>query len=220
MTAELERLQRIDACALSDALDALELPGAVLGLAPLTVRRKVVGRVMTVDLGPASGPMAGSRHLGTAAIEACGRGDVIVVAAHGRLDAGAWGGVLSVAAATNGIEGIVLDGACRDIDECTDLELPVFGRAGVTRTARGRVVEVGWNCAVDVCGVEVRPGDWVLADGSGVVFVPSAQLQYVLVKAEQITEREAVMSARIRAGEPVSQVLSGSYETMLTGTQE
>lgn len=204
----------LDSCALSDALDRLGLPPAVLGLRALTVPRRLAGRVVTVELGPAGGQSSG-RHLGTAAIEASGPGDVIVVAAGGRTDAAGWGGVLSFAAVTRGVAGVIVDGACRDVDEALALDFPAYGRAGVSRTARGRLVEVAWNRPVEIAGVAVAPGDSVLADGSGVVFLPAARAGEAVAAARDIAAREAAMVERIRAGEPVSQVMAGDYENML-----
>jgi len=212
---QVARLARLDACAVSDALDSLGLAGAALGLHALTGARPVAGRVLTVDLRPAGDGPSGGRHLGTAAIEAAASGEVIVVGAGGRTDAGGWGGVLSLAAVTRGVAGVVVDGACRDVDEAREYGLAVYARAGVPRTARGRLREVAWNTPVEVAGVTVRPGDAVIADGSGVVFVPAAEAGPVLAKAESIAAREARMAARIRAGEPVSQVMSADYENML-----
>src|SRR5579875_2982997 len=81
-----ERLSRLDTCAVSDALDRLGMPGVVLGLRPMTVIRRVAGRVITSELGPVDGRVS-TRHLGTAAIDAATPGDVIVMAHKGRLDA-------------------------------------------------------------------------------------------------------------------------------------
>jgi regulator of RNase E activity RraA len=61
----------------------------------------------------------------------------------------------------------------------------------------------------------VDTGDLVLADRSGVVFVPAAIAEDVIAKAETIATREAAMARRIAEGHPVSQVMSGDYETML-----
>jgi 4-hydroxy-4-methyl-2-oxoglutarate aldolase len=222
----VDRLAALDSCACSDALDRLGLPGAALGLRPLTVPRRVAGTVITVELSPAaqaaqaapsglSEPGRGRRHLGTAAIEAARPGHVIVVAAGGRTGAAGWGGVLSLAASVRGVGGVIVDGACRDVDEAAGLGLPVYARAGVPLTARGRLAETAWNGPVEVCGVPVRPGDLVVADGSGVVFIPAARAGEVLAAAAEIAAREAAMADRIRAGEPVSRVMSADYEQML-----
>ncbi|HEY7324027.1 MAG TPA: hypothetical protein VH520_04300 [Streptosporangiaceae bacterium] len=219
--ALLARLATLDSCACSDALDRLGLAGVASGLRALTVTRRVTGRVITVALEPAGSAVAsGGRHLGTAAIEAAQPGDVIVVAAGGRVDAAGWGGVLSLAATMRGVRGVIVDGACRDVDESTTLGLPVYARAAIPATARGRQAEVGWNTPVEVAGIAVVPGDLVVADGSGVVFVPASRATDVIATAEQIAAREAAMARRLRAGEPASAVLSADYEQMLTARKE
>lgn len=210
-----ERLTALDSCACSDAMDSLGIAGVADGLRPLTVPRKVTGPVLTVELGPVSSSAGGGRHLGTAAIEAALPGDVIVVAAGGRVDAAGWGGVLSLAAMTQRVSGVIVDGACRDVDESAELGLPVYARAAVPATARGRHAEVAWNTPVEVAGVHVEPGDLVIADGSGVVFLPADHVAEIITAAEDIMAREAEMAARIRAGEPVSRVMSADYEHML-----
>jgi 4-hydroxy-4-methyl-2-oxoglutarate aldolase len=66
-----------------------------------------------------------------------------------------------------------------------------------------------------LAGVQVRPGDVVMADGSGVVVIPAADVGRVVQAAERIAGREATMAARLREGVPVSQVLGEQYEDML-----
>lgn len=219
--ALLARLAALDSCACSDAMDRLGLAGVAHGLRSLTVARRVTGRVITVALGPAGSATAGGgRHLGTAAIEAAQPGDVIVVAAGGRVDAAGWGGVLSLAATMRGVRGVIVDGACRDVDDAATLGLPVYALAAVPATARGRQAEIGWNTPVQVAGIAVVPGDLVVADGSGVVFVPAGRAADVIAAAEQIAAKEAAMARRLRAGEPASAVLSADYEQLLTARRD
>jgi 4-hydroxy-4-methyl-2-oxoglutarate aldolase len=210
----VSRLRALDTCAVSDALDALGLTGAALGIHSVTGRHHLAGRAVTIDLVEA-GTVASPRHLGTAAIDASGPGDVIVVAHHGRPNVSGWGGVLSAGARKAGIEGVVVDGAVRDVDEATDLGLPVFALTGVPVTARGRVVERAWNVDVELAGVTVRPGDYVVADGSGVVFVPAASIDAVLDKAETIAAKERAMVARVHDGQPMVEVMGADYENLL-----
>jgi len=212
------RLAALDTCAVSDAMDKLGLSGVASGLRPVTVARRIAGRVLTVQFGPATGATA-SRHSATAAIDAAQPGDVIVVATGGRLDAAAWGGLLSLAATLRGVGGVVTDGACRDVDEAIALELPVYAVATTPLTARGRHGEVAWDVPVQVAGVTVHPGDLVLADGSGVVFLPAGQADQIVRGAEEVAAREQAMAVRIKNGEAVSAVLSADYERMLAGGQ-
>ena len=211
----IERLRKLDTCVVSDALDQLKLPGTVIGIRAVSVPRRIAGRAVTVQLTKANG-QAPRRHLCTAAVDASGPGDVIVVAHEGRVDVAGWGGILSLGATTREIEGVVIDGACRDIDESTELALPIYARATVPVTARGRIVEKSWNEPIKVGGVTVAPGDLVVADGSGVVFVAAGQAQAVIGVAETIARREAAMAEAVREGQPLAEVMNRSYEQLAT----
>lgn len=209
------RLGRLDACCVSDACDQLGLPPAVTGIAPQSTRRRIAGRVATVTLAAGMPPAGSSRHLCTSAIERAGAGDVIVVAQRTGIDAAGWGGILSNAAMVRGLAGVIVDGPARDIDEAAELAFPVYSRSTTCRTARGRVFESASGEPVTIGDVLVREGDYVLADGSGVVFVPAERIDALLDAAERINAREAAMTAAVRAGDPVSQVMGASYEQML-----
>jgi 4-hydroxy-4-methyl-2-oxoglutarate aldolase len=212
------RLLRLDSCAVSDALDKLGLRGCVTGLSPLSSTRKIAGRVHTVQLvakdkaPPASGP---PRHLGTTAIEACQSGDIIVVEQRSGIDAGSWGGILSLGAKLRGVAGVVVDGPVRDIDEARQMDFPVFGRSATARTARNRIVEIGTDIPVSIGDLTVGPGDYVLADGSAVVFLAQADAARILDAAEQIAAREAAMAKALQSGKPITEVMGADYEHML-----
>jgi len=211
----VSRLSRLDACAVSDALDKLGLAGVVTGIPRLTTDRRISGRVVTVKLEKDDGRPAASRHLGTTAIEAAQAGDVIVLEQRTGIDAACWGGNLSLAAQLRGVAGVVIDGPARDADEARSYDFTVFARSATSRTARGRIVETGTNVPIVIGDVHVSPGDYVVADGSAVVFVAAADIERVLDAAEIVADRERQMVAGLREGLPASQVMGKSYETML-----
>jgi 4-hydroxy-4-methyl-2-oxoglutarate aldolase len=211
----VSRLNRLDSCAISDALDKLGLKGAVTGLHRYSTDRRIAGRVLTVTMGPAEGRSPTTRHLCTAAIEAAAPGDVIVVEQRTGLDAACWGGNLALGAQLRGVAGVIVEGPARDIDDCRRLEFPVFAREHTSRTARGRIVEVATNETVRIGEIPVSPGDYVVADASAVVFVPQSEILRVLDAAETIVAREEAMAQALREGKPISQVMGANYETML-----
>ena len=213
----VDRLSRLDSCAVSDALDKLGLTGTVTGLHRFSTDRRISGRVVTAKLEKDDGRPAASRHLGTTAIETAQRGDVIVVEQRTGIDAAGWGGNLSLGAKLRGVAGVIVEGPARDVDEGRMHDFPVFARSHTARTARGRIVEVGTNVPISVGDVAVSPGDYVVADGSGVVFVGQADIERVLDAAEVIATRESMMVDQLRKGSPISQVMGKSYETMLKG---
>ena len=215
--ARLARLAALDACVVSDALDAAGIEGACLGLFPLWAGAQVAGRARTVLLQPLSEAASDlpTTHLGVRAIERSDAGDVIVVANEGRVEMGGWGGLLAAAAAARGVAGVVVDGACRDLDEAADRRFPVFARAAITRTARNRVFEAGTGDPVTISGVAVRELDYVRADGSGVVVVPAERIDEVLGIASKMAARERAMIAGIEAGQSFRDVLGARYESMI-----
>lgn len=210
-------LRSIDSCTISDACDALGVDAARGWLPPVWEGASVCGVARTTALepvNPASPPVA-KVHLGSRAIERAEPGDVIVVSNGGRIDMGAWGGLLSRAASIARVGGVVVDGACRDVDEARDLAFPVFALAGALLTARGRVHEVSSGEPVRLFGTTVREGDLVKADGSGVVVVPAESVRAVAGKATAIVERERLMIRGLEEGESVSLVMGRDYEDML-----
>lgn len=209
------RLSGVDACAVSDALDKLGLSGVVTGIHRFSTDRRISGRVRTVKLEPDDGRPIASRHLSTAAVEAAQAGEVIVIEQRTGIDAAGWGGNLSLGAKIRGVSGVIVEGSTRDVDEAREYDFPVFARDHTSRTARGRIVETGTNVPVRVGDVDVEPGDYVVADGSAVVFIAARDIGRVLDAAEAIVERERAMAAALREGTPISQVMGKHYETML-----
>jgi 4-hydroxy-4-methyl-2-oxoglutarate aldolase len=225
------RLRRLDACAVSDAFDRLKLSGVVAGVPRQSGAGRIAGVAVTLKLDagppPRDPPLLGSpaeppapdrpRHLGTAAIEIAGPDNVIVVEQRTGIEAGCWGGLLTLGAKVRGVAGVIADGPVRDIDEARMYDFPIFTRAVTALTARGRVVERSTNTAVTAWSVTVNPGDYVIADASAVIFIAAVDIDRVLEVAESIAAREASMARAILAGVPISKVMGGNYETMLRG---
>src|SRR5215211_8148330 len=199
LTGLAARLARLDTCGVSDALDRLGLQGAILGLRPMWPCPRIAGQVITVRLRRAEPGEHAPRHLGTAAIEAGGPGMVIVIEHHDREDAAGWGGILSLAAKVKGIEGVIVDGTCRDVDDSRDAGFPVYARAATPVTARGRIVEASMGEPIRVGDLPVQPDDFVIADWSGAVFIPATRAEEIIATAEMLAAREAQMAADVRA---------------------
>src|SRR5688500_6409709 len=83
--AIIERLAKLDTCAVSDALDSLNLKGATWGVRPQWQCPRIVGRAVTMKIKPA-GLQQSAQHLGTAPIEEAQPGDIIVIDNGGKLE--------------------------------------------------------------------------------------------------------------------------------------
>jgi 4-hydroxy-4-methyl-2-oxoglutarate aldolase len=209
------RLRRLDVCAVSDAFDRLGLTGVVTGVPQAAGSGRIAGRAVTFKVGLGEPPAGPPRHLGTTAVESAGPDNVIVVEQRSGLDAGCWGGLLTLGAKMRDVAGVVADGPVRDIDEARAYGFAVFTRRLTARTARGRVVELGANVAITFHGVRVNPGDYVIADSSGVAIIGASDIGRLLEVAEELVAKEAAMAKALMAGTPISAVMSGAYEHML-----
>jgi len=211
----VKRLARLGTCAVSDALDRLGLKGTVQGIHAVWPSGRIAGRTVTVKLKQEAPGERSEHHLGARAVDAASASDVIVIANDGRDFVSGWGGLLSLGAHLKGVRGVVVDGACRDVDESRQLGLPVFARGAVPTTARGRVIEEATNIAVQVAHVTVNPGDLVIADGSGVVFIAAGRAEEVISTAEELAATEASFAQAIRAGHSMVEAMGPAYESML-----
>jgi regulator of RNase E activity RraA len=191
--------QELSTCNLSDALDRLGLAGQVTGVLPLWAGcPKLAGPAMTMKLSPAA---ASSTVIGTLeAVQASQPGDVLVIDNGGRPGINSFGGIAAFSARRYGIQGCVIDGSTRDVDEMAALVLPVYGRGIVNTSVRGRVGFEGHSAPVGLGGVQVRPGDFVFADPNGVVVVPQEAIADTLRWARRFSQMEQSIKRDIAAG--------------------
>ncbi|MBS7653871.1 MAG: RraA family protein [Candidatus Bathyarchaeia archaeon] len=116
-----------------------------------------------------------------------GPGTVIAINSAGCINVGFWGSMIALVAKSKSVEGVVLDGGCRDIWEIQRIRFPVFCRS------RGRTEVVGRleipsenvNISILIGGVTVNPGDVIVGDDDGVVVVPRKIAHRVLERAEK-----------------------------------
>ena len=210
------RFEKLSTTNVSDAMDALGIKGSTYGIRPMMERwGKVVGRAITVKM-TAAGETKGKHHLGMKAISVAEPGDIIIIDNGGRIDTSCWGGILANSAKMKGVKAVVIDGACRDLDDCIEADFPVYARGTVVATARGRIMEQSTNEMIQFGGVQVRPGDVVMGDRSGVVVVPYEKVEEVLEKSEELFEKEENMIREILASGDVLKVDDKfGYEKML-----
>ena len=198
-----ERLARLDCCAISDALDQLDLPPSVTGLRSLAAHRRISGQVITVTLAAGKPPAdAPARHLCTSAIDRAAEGQVIVVEQRTGIECAGWGGILSNAARLRGISGVIVEGLARDVDEADEIGFTIFARGATARTARGRIHEAGTGAPIP--GRRRGRSHRRLGGGRCQRHPPSwrpTRSRAVLAAAERIAAREAEMT-KDRPGRP------------------
>lgn len=169
----LEDLRAVATPTLANALDDIGFAGVMEGLAQVGPGLRCVGRAVTVRevTGPKGtfGPEAFRvGHM----IDAAAPGDIIVVA-NGGAPVSTWGGMASYAARLKGVGGLIVDGAVRDREEIIEFAFPVFARHVVPTPGKTRISVEAIGEPIVCGGVRVRPGDVIVADGSGVVCLPA-----------------------------------------------
>jgi 3-hexulose-6-phosphate synthase/6-phospho-3-hexuloisomerase len=186
--AEIRRiLSKVSTPNLSDAMHRSgDLPGIVLQTPGL----RIVGPAVTVRTYP------GDWAKPVEAIDVAKPGDVIVVEAAGQGPA-LWGELASESCLQRKVAGIVVDGAIRDVDAIRAIGFPAASKR-VTPTA-GEPKGLGEiNVPVRLGGVAVEPGDWIVADESGVVRIPRAKAAEVANRAMDVLEHENRLREEIR----------------------
>ena len=135
---------------------------------------------------------AGDHLMLHAAIYEAAKGDILVVQG-GDVDYALAGGNVCAIAKERGIAGMVIDGAIRDVAEARDLAFPVFAR-GVIPYPAGKKVFMPLNQPIICGGAKVNDRDIIIADEEGIVVVPQADAEQVLLQAQASVQKEADMS--------------------------
>ncbi|HLN43446.1 MAG TPA: hypothetical protein VK215_13385 [Acidimicrobiales bacterium] len=119
---------------------------------------------------------------------------------------GYWGEVLTTAAESRGLAGLVIDGGVRDTAALEAHGFPVFSTTIALRGAsKARPGAVG--LPADVGGVRVSAGDWLVGDGDGVAVVPAAALEDVLRAGRARADKEDAMFVALRQGRTTVELL-------------
>jgi len=128
------------------------------------------------------------------------KGDILVVACSSENSDGAFGELLATSLKALGVKGVVLDMGCRDAAEISEMKFPLWSRAisakGTVKASVGSV-----NVPVVCAGVNVKPGDVIVADDDGVVVVDRKKAQEVARAGEEREKKEAGSRARLQKGE-------------------
>ena len=202
----------VTVAAVADAVDQITGQRGFMShdMRPRTVTARAVGRAVTVYLEPTTPEKATpslSTRESTAMIDNGNPGEVGVIVIKDGIDVAGIGGLMATAAKARGMAGVIVDGGVRDLKEVRTLGLPIYGRSVVPSSTVSRFAGVARNVPVQCAGVEVRPGDIIVADEDGVVRVPAAQAAEILKRAQEIDERETKMVPFIRLHKALSKAV-------------
>ncbi len=206
----VERLKRVRVADVVDALDRYGYHDRILisrEIRPLYPGIRMAGHALTVQTRrareeiPSMSPEEWEKYAGEwynkranyeLFMKYAGPGIVITVNSAECPDVGFWGSNVGLQAKAKGVEGVVIDGGCRDTGEIRLLQIPVFCRTHGRTEVVGRleIPPDGVNIPVTIGGVTVYPGDIVVGDDDGLVVVPRDIADKVVEKAEKQLEAD------------------------------
>ncbi len=162
--------------------DAMHRARAMRDIYPIVRGKKIVGKAITVST------FDGDWAKTVEAIDVAGKGEVIVVKCSGDT-AAVWGELATRSCMNKGIEGVIIDGAVRDVDDIRELGYPIFAKREVPNA--GEPKGFGEINVKIVCGgVEVNPGDWIVADDNGVMVIPRERAYEIARRALEVKKHE------------------------------
>ncbi|MDB5602447.1 MAG: 4-carboxy-4-hydroxy-2-oxoadipate aldolase/oxaloacetate decarboxylase [Xanthobacteraceae bacterium] len=160
---------------------------------PIWAGASIAGPAVTVLAQP------GDNWMIHVAIEQCQPGDILVVGCTTDNTDGMFGDLLGTSLKARGVKGLVIDAGCRDVAELQQMGFPVWSRAisakGTVKATLGAV-----NIPVVCAGVNVIPGDVVVADDDGVVIIPAKLAVEVAQKGFKRREDEDGKRQKLASG--------------------
>lgn len=110
------------------------------------------------------------------------------------------GDLLATQAQVAGAAALLIDASVRDVEELTEMGLPIWARwlrvRGAEKTTPGEL-----DVPVTVGGALINPGDVVVLDADGVAIVEAARVDEVLAASLEREEKERVKRAKLQAGQ-------------------
>lgn len=163
------------------------------GIKALDKGMKICGRAVTVLLPPDENLML------HAAIHSAEPGDIVVANTSFDHFSGVWGELMTRAAISRNLGGLVLDGMCRDSDWIRETDFSVFSRGvcarGSQKSGPGHV-----NIPIACGNVVVNHGDLILGDDDGVMVIPAEDAEALLALCKKKLENEQVRIQQISSG--------------------
>ncbi|MDN7181830.1 RraA family protein [Caballeronia sp. SEWSISQ10-4 2] len=191
--ASPEILETLRGLAVSLLSDNMARVSGTVGLLPYHKPKPMAGTAVTVRTRPGDN-LAIHR-----AFDFCRPGDVLVIDGGGDVTQALMGEIMATFAESLGVQGLVIDGAIRDVGAIRAHDFPVYARAathrGPYKNGPGEV-----NVPVTVGGMVVHPGDIVVGDEDGVLAIAPEDVAGVIEGAKLQANKEAAALRSIAEG--------------------
>jgi len=182
----------------ANVTDAMHRQGALNNFIFIGKKKKFFGRAVTVRTYP------GDWAKPVQAIDVANPGDVIVIDAGG-VGPAVWGELATVGAHKKKISGIIVNGAVRDSEEISRIGFPVYCRLVSPNAGEPKGFgEIG--VPLNMSGITISPGDWILSDSDGVCVIPSKNAAEIANRSMNVCETENRLRSEILKGSTLGKV--------------
>jgi regulator of RNase E activity RraA len=206
----LQRCKAIGTSTWSDALDACGISGVVRGLAQRSGSGRFAGFAVTArESAGALGSFPRAEFGVGKMIAAVGPGQVLMADVSGA-EISTFGGLAALATQKRGAAAVVIDGACRDLEELRATGLWLASRFVTPTTGKTRLKLESIGAEVTIGGIAVRAGDLVVGDDTGIIVVPRGELDRVLAQAERMLATDAEVEKALHAGKSFSEAAAAA----------
>lgn len=196
----LARCAAIGTSTWADAMDALGIAGVVQGIARRSGQGRIAGFAVTArHVWGGLGDFDRADFAVGRLVAATGPGRVLMVDAGGTCIS-TFGGIASLAASRRQATAVVIDGACRDVDEIQATGLWLASRHVTPLTGKTRLRLQAMGEPVTIGQLRVAEGDLVVGDDTGLVVVPRERLEAVLAAAQEALAVDERVEQGIRDG--------------------
>ncbi|MBE6508121.1 MAG: RraA family protein [Methanobrevibacter sp.] len=192
-------LDNVSACQVSDAYNSIsKRSGVIQSIKPVN-NQKVWGSIFTAE--------TDCDDWGTSAlaIDEAKPGDILFFKVNGEEKA-IWGELASTCARDNGIKATVIYGSARDLDALLYMDYPVFA-SNFCPNAGSPLGLGSLNEPIDVDGFKINPGDFFIADESGIVVIPQELFAQTMVAALSVKLKESKIIRDINDGRTLAEIV-------------
>ena len=197
-----QRLERLYAGAVYDVLRDMGHDNCVLppGIKALNPEHCLAGEIATINGHYEVGKDAEATLRAWATVLSKAPAGKVLVCQPNTYDVALMGELSAQALMAKGVRGYVVDGAARDIAELLENGFPTFCRFATPKDIVARWTAASMGEPIDIGGVAIESGDYLLADRDGVVIIPQALAQEVVTRTEAKAATESAMRDAIIAG--------------------
>lgn len=162
------------------------------------VNKKLFGHAFTIDT---------NDNINTViiALEMCKPNDVLVITGNNSGKALA-GEIFATIAKRNKLAGIVINGACRDIDGIKKVGLPFYAKAIYPSKASDSKKSAKFNVPIICDKVTINPNDIIFGDENGIIVIAEKDFLNILALAEAALQKEKQWLNKINAGAKLADV--------------